>query len=100
MTKTSIDTSISSNYLLGKFDPKIDAQFVLIDAKYSDRADRLLRKEAYTAFVAMHEAAAKEKISLKILSATRNFDYQKGIWERKWTGQRLVNKQDLSKTGW
>ncbi|HUR31432.1 MAG TPA: M15 family metallopeptidase, partial [Saprospiraceae bacterium] len=29
-------------------------------------------------------------IRLQIRSATRNFNYQKGIWEAKWTGAKLI----------
>ena len=49
-----------------------------------------LRKDAYEAFIEMHEAAAKQGIDLVIRSAARNFDYQKGIWERKWTGETKI----------
>jgi LAS superfamily LD-carboxypeptidase LdcB len=45
----------------------------------------------------MHEAAASDGIDLKILSATRNFNEQKRIWEAKWTGERLVqNNENLA----
>lgn len=46
----------------------------------------------------MATAARQEGISLQIISATRNFADQKSIWEAKWTGQRKVEGQDLSKT--
>lgn len=32
----------------------------------------------------MYDQAKKEGIQLKILSGTRNFNYQKSIWDRKW----------------
>ncbi|NNE29533.1 MAG: M15 family metallopeptidase [Saprospiraceae bacterium] len=78
------DSLFPLEYLLGKFDPTQHRLFATIDAKYSDRDDRLLRREAYDAFKKMHQAAQNEGINFTILSATRNFDYQKGIWERKW----------------
>lgn len=46
----------------------------------------------------MHAAALKDSVQLVIISATRNFEAQKGIWEAKWTGERLVNDADISKT--
>ena len=47
----------------------------------------------------MHAAAKNEGIDLKILSATRNFMAQKGIWEGKWMGTRLhESKENLAKT--
>lgn len=93
---SKIDTSISLNYLLGKFDPEKDERFVRIAQEHSDRSDRLLRREAYEAFQRMQKEANKEKIEFKIISATRNFDYQKGIWERKWKGTTKVDGQNLS----
>ncbi|MBL7818485.1 MAG: M15 family metallopeptidase [Saprospiraceae bacterium] len=76
--------SITIEYITGKFEPKFHANFVQIDRKYADKDSLLLRKETYEAFKKMYAAAEKEGIKLTILSATRNFAYQKGIWERKW----------------
>lgn len=86
------------DYVMGKFEPSEHADFIRIEARYADRSDRYMHREAYEAFVRMHDAAASEGIVLKIISAARSFQYQKGIWEKKWTGERLVNGKDLSKT--
>ncbi len=94
----AIDTTISLDYLMGKFNPAKDSHFVKIAMAHATRGGMLLRREAYAAFVQMAEAAAKEGISLKILSATRNFNRQKSIWEAKWTGARKVDGQNLSET--
>jgi zinc D-Ala-D-Ala carboxypeptidase len=73
------------SYLLGDFDPASHERFVLIPREYRLMdTDMYLRVEAYEAYLKMREAAAAEGVSLLIASATRNFDYQKGIWERKW----------------
>ncbi|MEY4936102.1 MAG: hypothetical protein RIS64_2461 [Bacteroidota bacterium] len=72
------------DYVMGKFDPAKDKRFVKIELKHADKADMYLRKETYEAFKKMHAAALKEGVSLKIVSATRNFDRQKAIWEEKW----------------
>ncbi len=94
-----IDTSITLDYIMGKFDPAKDSNFVRIAAQYADREGRLLRKEAYVQFIKMHEAARKKGLLLKILSATRNFETQKSIWEAKWTGKRLhEGKENLAET--
>lgn len=77
-------TPITIEYITGKFEPKFHPDFVQIEKKYADRDSLVLRKETYQAFKKMYAAAAKEGITLTILSATRNFNYQKGIWERKW----------------
>lgn len=92
------DSTITEAYLMGQFDPAKDERFVRIETKYAKRGGMLMRKEAYAAFVEMADAAAKEGVKLYILSATRNFQRQKAIWEAKWTGSRQVDGQDLSKT--
>jgi LAS superfamily LD-carboxypeptidase LdcB len=75
-----------SDYVMGKFDPAIHEDFVEISTLHASKAGLFLRKDTYESFKKMHAAAALEGIPLIINSATRNFDYQKGIWERKWNG--------------
>lgn len=74
----------SSEELLGRFDPAKHPDFVLIAKEHSGKEGLRLRRQAYEAFKLMHAAAAKEGITLKIISATRNFEHQKTIWNRKW----------------
>lgn len=81
---------ISNDYVTGSFDPATHPDFQIIDRKYADREGLYLRKDTYQAFQEMFVAAQKDGHRLIIKSATRNFDYQKGIWERKWTGQTLL----------
>jgi zinc D-Ala-D-Ala carboxypeptidase len=85
-----IADTVSVGYLMGKFDPATHQDFVQIDKQYTDKPSAFLRKEAYAAFVKMETAAEKEGIKLKILSATRNFNRQKKIWEDKWNGLQKV----------
>lgn len=84
--------------LMGRFDPAKHADYVLIDKKYADRAGMYLHTDSYKSFISMSDAAMKDGIKLVIRSATRNFDYQKGIWERKWNGETKVGGQDISET--
>ncbi len=90
--------SISKDELLGNIEQSKHSDFVVIDRKYTTKDNIYLRKEAYESFVRMYDAAKKDGITLTIVSATRNFNYQKKIWEDKWTGKVLVKGQDLSKT--
>lgn len=83
--------NISIAYCMGQFDPTDDDRFVTIEDTYANRSGMRLRKEAYTAYLELYRAAKKDGISLIIKSATRNFDYQKGIWERKWTGKQILS---------
>jgi D-alanyl-D-alanine carboxypeptidase len=75
---------VEKNELLGKFEPSEHPDFTVISPQYTSKKDIYLRREAYLAFERMHNEAKKEGVQLLILSATRNFNYQKAIWERKW----------------
>jgi zinc D-Ala-D-Ala carboxypeptidase len=87
----------SKEELLGKFDPSKQSGFSKIEKKYTDKDNIYLRTEAYNAFVTMAAAAKKEGVNLRILSATRNFDYQKGIWETKWKRPHYKSWEDAEK---
>ncbi|HOY11588.1 MAG TPA: M15 family metallopeptidase [Saprospiraceae bacterium] len=78
---------LEMDYIMGKFDPAKNGCFELVPASLADKSGLFLRKETLSAFKEMLEAAKKDGINLRIISATRNFEYQKGIWERKWSGQ-------------
>jgi LAS superfamily LD-carboxypeptidase LdcB len=97
-SKIMMDSSITLDYLLGKFDPKKNNEFIKVDQKHASKADFYLRKDTYDAFQKMYEVAKKDGIQLQIISATRPFSHQKSIWEAKWTGNRKIDGQDISKT--
>ncbi|MCC6724705.1 MAG: M15 family metallopeptidase [Saprospiraceae bacterium] len=77
-------------YIMGKFDPAQHPDFVTVEAKYADKEGYFLRKDTYESFVKMADAAKADGITLTIVSATRNFEKQKSIWEGKWTGSRQI----------
>ncbi len=86
-------------YLTGKFDPSKRKDFTLVPLKYAIAGYNMyLRKEALDAFEKMAETAEKEDIELNITSATRNFAYQKDLWNGKWKGTIFVDGKDLSKS--
>jgi zinc D-Ala-D-Ala carboxypeptidase len=78
------------DYIMGHFDPATHPDFELVDIKHADREGLYLRKDTYDAFKKMYNHALNDGIRLQIRSATRNFNYQKGIWEAKWTGAKLI----------
>lgn len=88
--KPEIMDQVKLDYIMGHFEPSEHEDFSIIPTAYVSRDGLYLRKEALTAFISMHKAANQEGINLTIKSATRNFEYQKGIWERKWNGQTLL----------
>jgi LAS superfamily LD-carboxypeptidase LdcB len=91
--REKVKSIIEKKYLMGKFDPLKDDRFAPIPANISLYPNNVMymRKEALEKYRQMFDAAAKEGIVLKILSATRPFDAQKAIWERKWTGKQASN---------
>ena len=80
-----------NNFIFGKFNPAKHPDFVKI-GKY-----QYLQKETYNAFKSMRTKAKKDGVYLNIVSATRTFNRQKNIWERKWTGKRKVAGKNLSR---
>lgn len=86
----------SKDYLMGKFDPATHPDFVKINSNHTTKNNIYMRKDAYDAFVKMHDAAQKDGIKLNIISSTRNFSSQKSIWEAKWNGERLVEGKNLA----
>lgn len=92
-----IQSTSDKTDLLGHFKPEKHVDFVKIDGRYTSKADIYMRKEAYTAFMNMHQLASESGIELKIISAARNFDYQKGIWQRKWQKPKYMGWSDLDK---
>jgi zinc D-Ala-D-Ala carboxypeptidase len=94
--KMSIDTIVSVDFLTGKFNPAKDTSFTLVDLEYGVRSDMYLLKETYKAFIKMFYAAQHDGVKLFIISAARNFVYQKSIWEQKWSGNKLVEGKNLA----
>ena len=91
LTKMTSQDSQMLNMIMGKFYPEKNADFVTIPETLADRAGLYMHKDAYQAYVSMQQKAKADGINLVIRSATRNFDYQKGIWERKWTGETILS---------
>ncbi len=83
-------TDFTVDYLMGKFDPAAHAAFVPLQAEHTNKSNVFLRRDTYESFQRMYQAALEDGVRLIIVSATRNFNAQKGIWEAKWTGARLV----------
>lgn len=81
----------SKNILLGKFTPSTDSNFVVIPNHMSTYEGLYCEKQTFQAYLAMRDSALKEGITLTIVSATRTFDRQSQIWERKWANTKCPN---------
>ncbi len=88
------DTFASLAYLTGRFEPADHPDFVKVAPAYTDGDPYLLHRETYAAFERMHAAAKADGVTLTMVSATRNFERQKQIWEAKWNGERLLEGKD------
>ncbi|MFN5318163.1 MAG: M15 family metallopeptidase [Bacteroidia bacterium] len=84
--ETLIELDFDLDLLIGKVNPQHDDRFALIPSQYCGGAEHYLLKSASLALINMIEQAQRENIALTIISATRNFERQKAIWERKWSG--------------
>ncbi len=82
--------NIDRDMLLGFIEPARDTGFVKIIPEHASREGMYMREEAYKAFVRMREAAMMDGVELWIISATRNFNHQKRIWENKWEGRQQL----------
>ena len=83
---------------MGRFEPAEDPRFVLLTSAYAQGSalNGFLRKETFAAFQKMSAAAKKDSVNLFIISATRNFEAQKKIWDNKWNGKVKVEGKDLT----
>ena len=91
-------SAVEKEYLLGRFDPAHHSRFVQLTSSYAQGSalNGYLRQETFEAFQKMAVAANKDGVGLFIISATRNFDSQKKIWENKWNGKTQVEGKNLT----
>lgn len=75
---------IPKDYLIGKINPASDSMFVLVPRKYCLLRTEYIHKDVLAPFIAMYEAAAKEGVTLGIVSAMRTFDVQKSLWNQRY----------------
>lgn len=99
--KQTINEPLSHHFskaqLLGKINPKTNSDFTLADSIFCSKLI-YLHKDCAAAFKLMYDSAKVENIDLQIISGTRNFNYQKGIWNRKWKKyEQLEPKQRVEK---
>jgi zinc D-Ala-D-Ala carboxypeptidase len=91
----TMETSVlfpPKNLLLGLLTrAETDSVMVSVNRKHANREGMLMHKSAYESFVKMHARASLDGISLVIVSAFRDFDHQKRIWENKWTGRQPLS---------
>jgi LAS superfamily LD-carboxypeptidase LdcB len=90
---------IKTRDLLGKVSPGSDPRFIRLPQKYLGYKNSVMtvRGETAVAFMKMSDAAAKDGVTLQVVSAMRTFDQQRSIWESKWNGHRSTHEGRLSR---
>ncbi|MDX9847535.1 MAG: M15 family metallopeptidase [Tenuifilaceae bacterium] len=86
-TYKMVDIEYMRRILTGRIDYRGDANFVKVQPEHTVR-EMYLEQRTYNAFLHMHAAALADGIRLTIISGARNFDYQRRIWEGKWSSLR------------
>jgi len=86
----------SKEVLLGHFEPSSHPDFELIST-YNAHPRMYLQKEVKGALDSLVAAAARDGISLSVISATRNYQVQKRIWENKISAKSAGNFNQLDK---
>lgn len=92
-----IHNTTSINALMGKIYYNKNPEFQRVPVEVASRSGMYLRGDTLASFLEMHKAAKKDQITLRIISAGRNFFDQKRIWERKWNGKQPVEGKKLNK---
>lgn len=87
----------SKDELLGTFDPAQHVDFKPVPSEFTQKTNIYLRIEVLQQFDQMFQSAKRDGIELEIVSATRNYNYQKGIWERKWKRSKYMGWQNMDK---
>jgi D-alanyl-D-alanine carboxypeptidase len=84
---------VDKNLLLGKVEYAKHADFVALPKNITTKENAYLQKAVVDSLSKMIAAAKKEGITLKVISASRNFNAQKTIWERKWNAAHEKNSK-------
>lgn len=94
-SKAVMQVEISKSLLLGKFSPSETKGFVVVPSEYCSKPMHI-QEEVLNAYLKMRTAALAEGVNLLIISGTRTFNDQKGIWERKWETNAAEIKDSLA----
>ena len=80
---------ITKAFLTGRYDHTSDTSFSKVDSRYSNNCV-YLKKETYTAYKKMYDAALKDGVKLSIISGTRSFNDQHYKWDTKWNNSEYA----------
>ena len=89
VTAQEIDAAL----LMGKVNYSKHDSFARLPQYMTTKEDAYLQNQVIDSLKKMFAAAQKEGIVFKVISASRNFEAQKNIWERKWNNEHQKNPQ-------
>ncbi len=89
--------SVKSDFLLGKINYSQDNRFTKLSPDLCNKENAYLLIEVTDSLIKMFSAAKKEGIHFMVISASRNFDQQKRIWEKKWLARKSTYPQGLDR---
>lgn len=92
----SMPENTSVELVTGHFEFEDHEDFVRVADSLSDK-EIYLQKPTYDSFLEMAERAKQDGVELIIVSGTRNFWYQKSIWDRKWQNSGEATDLDKAK---
>lgn len=83
--------------LKGDLDPRNHAGFEPLPQHLSTKNDLYLRTEVLDSLLRMTEAARSAGITLSVISATRDWNHQRRIWNGKWASPRFMGFEPLER---
>jgi D-alanyl-D-alanine carboxypeptidase len=79
---------VEKDFLLGKINYAEDIRFKKLPATICTKENAYLLTTVCDSLEKMIRAANESGINFKVISASRNFEQQKGIWEKKWLARK------------
>jgi LAS superfamily LD-carboxypeptidase LdcB len=86
--QSNIKDSVDIAFLLGKTNYANDKRFTKLPMGMSSKENAYLLNEVTDSLMKMIAAAKKDGIQFQVISASRSFDQQKNIWEKKWLDRK------------
>ena len=88
---------VEKNFLLGKLNYARDNRFKKLSNTICTKENAYLLTTVCDSLEKMINAANESGISFKVISASRNFEQQKGIWEKKWQARKTQYPKGLDR---
>ncbi len=83
--------------LKGNINPSSHPDFDAVPIALTRKPKIYLRKEALDALTSMAAAAKEAGFDIEVISATRSWEHQKNIWNRKWSSPKYMGFAPLER---